>query len=73
MIELDGASRYLKKESIYVYVISSLSLEYLPCADPEWGIGVRTPLDNHKLYGFIYKFKKSPDSVPTDHNSKRLL
>ena len=22
-------------------------------ADPEWGTGVRTPLENHKLYGFL--------------------
>ena len=47
MIELD------REESIYVYVISSLSLEYLPCVDPEWGIGGLDPLENHKLYGFI--------------------
>ena len=40
-----------------VKAVFQLKKGYLDCyytsADPEGGQGVRTPLENHKLYGFL--------------------
>ena len=40
--------------TVYPHEITGISdIPKITSADPERGQGVRTPLENHKLYGFL--------------------